>query len=84
MHSRIGVPSGLLLAATLVFGAFQAAQARSVLRQMDCPESGNWCANSRGGDTNCNQCCGTFDESICIFYDEDSGPPPLSQGCICA
>ena len=84
MRSRTSVASGLMLASALVFGAFEAAQARGVFRQADCPEQGNWCATSRGGLQNCNICCGTpGGGSFCAFEDEDSGPPPLPQGCVC-
>ncbi len=85
MRTRIRVTSGLLVAAALLFGGVQAARASSVLRQPDCPESGNWCAISRGGDFNCNQCCGTPEGgSLCAFYTEDPTSPPFPQGCICA
>ena len=40
MRSRTSVASGLMLASALVFGAFEAAQARGVFRQADCPEQG--------------------------------------------
>lgn len=84
MRSRTSVASGLMLASALVFGAFEAAQARGVFRQADCPEQGNWCALSRGGQMNCDECCLTGpEESFCAFFDEDSGPPPLPQGCVC-
>lgn len=81
--NRWTIATGLLLASTLTFGAFEAAQGRSALRAMDCPEQGNWCATSRGGDRNCNDCCNTVDTSFCSFYDEDPSTPPIPQGCIC-
>ena len=84
MGTRTRVTSSLLVAAALLFGGVQAAQARSVLRQMDCPENGNWCATSRGGQTNCDECCGTPEfGSFCAFTTEDPASPPFPQGCIC-
>jgi hypothetical protein len=81
MRSRAKVTRGLLLAGALVFGAFQAVQASEVFRQANCPEQGNWCAESRGADDNCKQCCGNPD-SICAFYSEDPVTPPFPQGCV--
>jgi hypothetical protein len=83
MKQRTTFAASALLAGTILFGAFQAAQARSALRQADCPAQGNWCAESRGADDNCKICCGNPD-SVCAFHSEDTGPAPLPQGCICA
>ena len=68
MRTRTRVTSGLLVAVALLFGGVQAARASSVLRQADCPENGNWCATSRNGLQNCNDCCGTPEGgSFCAF-----------------
>ncbi len=84
MRTRTGMASSLLMASALLFGAFEAAQARGALRTADCPENGNWCATSRGGQANCDACCGTAPGiSFCAFTTEDPSSPPLPQGCIC-
>lgn len=83
MHTRTSIITGLILAVALVFGGYQAAEARGVFQQADCPAEGNWCAVSRGGDKNCKTCCANND-SVCAFYSEDPSTPPLPQGCICA
>ncbi len=86
MRNRTSIITSLVLAVALVFGGYQAVEARGVLRQAaDCPAEGNWCATSRGGLNNCNQCCGTEVEqtSFCAFFDEDPSSPPLPQGCVC-
>lgn len=84
MHSRTSITTGLILAVALVFGGYQAAEARAVFSGPPNCTEGNRCATSRGGDANCNLCCGTINESFCAFYDEDPVNPPLPQGCICA
>lgn len=79
---KIGV--FLISAFTLAAGGLQAAQARGTLRpSYDCPEQGNWCAESRGGQVNCDGCCQTPPgQSYCSFFDEDE-PPFYPQGCVC-
>lgn len=71
-----------VVALTLAVGVVQASEGRAALsRQASCPEQGNWCALSRGGDSNCQQCC-LSQQSYCSFYDEDE-PPFYPQGCVC-
>jgi len=74
----------LMAAVTVVFGASELLSAQSLRTAADCGE-GNWCALSKGGQTNCTDCCRDreFDDGFCASMQEDAGPPPLAQYCIC-
>jgi hypothetical protein len=73
----------LLTAGILLFGASEVLQAAPRLRQANCPQQGNWCATSRGGEQNCRDCCQS-EASICTTTLEDDQLPGDVQGCICA
>jgi hypothetical protein len=78
---RIG--GRVVVAMALAFGAREAVQAAPLLREPNCPENGNWCAASRGGEQNCLECCGPRQGSFC-WTDEEDVTEPYVQGCICA
>jgi hypothetical protein len=67
--------------AIVLVGVSEVVQAASARDPGNCPDLGNWCAPSRGGETNCRLCC-QAEASICISDHEDGDP--ISQGCVCA
>jgi hypothetical protein len=84
MRSLWRIGSTAVAIAILSFGVSEAVQASTIFREPDCPEFGNWCAELRGGDTNCDQCCGN-PASICTTtLEDDQLPLPYVQGCVCA
>ena len=90
MIRRVGGTALIAVVVTaLTVGVVQAVGAQPMARLLgrtaDCSE-GNWCGASRGGQRNCDDCCGTeLGESLCTSDDETPGPggSPPAQGCIC-
>jgi hypothetical protein len=70
---------GAVVLAAFGFGAEAAYAARNVLRDPICDEW-NWCAPSRGGPDNCNECCelNEYTYGVCFSEAETEW-----QGCVC-